>query len=59
MKSTSSRRQTAPNSALAVGVFAGFALLNYVRGIEDDVYEDAQPVEVLIATRDIAAGTSA
>jgi Flp pilus assembly protein CpaB len=53
----SSRRTLILIAAIAVGVFAGFALLNYVRGIENDVYEDAQPVEVLIATADIPAGT--
>jgi Flp pilus assembly protein CpaB len=40
-----------------MGAFAAFALLNYIRGIEDDVYEDRQPVEVLIADEDIPAGT--
>jgi len=44
-------------AAIGVGVFAGIALLNYVRGIERDVYDDAQPVEVLIATADIPKGT--
>ncbi len=46
-------------AAIAVGVFAGIALLNYVRGIEDDVYADAQPVSVLIAGEDIPEGTTA
>ena len=55
----SSRRTVILIAAIAVGVFAGFALLNYVRGIEDDVYDDAQPVEVLIAAQDIPAGTPA
>ena len=42
-----------------MGLFAGLVLLNYVRGIEDDLYADAQPVLVLIATEDIAEGTPA
>ncbi len=46
-------------SAIAVGAFAGFALLSYIRGIEDGVYQDAQPVQVLIATADIPQGTPA
>ncbi len=55
----SSRRTLILIAAIAVGVFAGLALLNYVRGIEDDVYADAQPVEVLIAKADIPEGTTA
>ncbi len=55
----SSRRTLILIAAIAVGVFAGIALLNYVRGIEDDVYADAQPVEVLIASEDIPEGTPA
>jgi Flp pilus assembly protein CpaB len=42
-----------------MGAFAAFALLNYIRGIEDDVYEDRRPVDVLIADEDIPAGTPA
>jgi len=53
----SSRKTLILIAAIGVGVFAGIALLNYVRGIERDVYDDAQPVEVLIATSDIPAGT--
>ncbi len=55
----SSRRTLILIAAIAVGIFAGIALLNYVRGIEDDVYADAQPVTVLIAAEDIPEGTSA
>jgi len=55
----SSRRTLILIAAIAVGIFAGIALLNYVRGIEDDVYADAQPVQVLIATEDIPEGTPA
>ncbi|GJM38487.1 MAG: hypothetical protein DHS20C19_18540 [Acidimicrobiales bacterium] len=53
----SSRKTLILIAAIAAGVFAGVALLNYVRGIESDVYADAQPVEVLIATADIPEGT--
>jgi pilus assembly protein CpaB len=53
----SSRKTLIFIAAIGVGVFAGIALLNYVRGIENDVYADAQPVEVLIATADIPEGT--
>jgi Flp pilus assembly protein CpaB len=53
----SSRKTVILIAAIGVGVFAGIALLNYVRGIENDVYADAQPVEVLIATADIPEGT--
>ncbi len=55
----SSRRTLILVAAIAVGVFAGIALLNYVRGIEDDVYADAQPVTVLMASEDIPEGTAA
>lgn len=53
----SSRKTLILIAAIGVGIFAGIALLNYVRGIEQDVYDDAQPVEVLIATADIPEGT--
>lgn len=53
----SSRKTLILIAAIGVGIFAGIALLNYVRGIEDGVYEDAQPVDVLIATADIPEGT--
>ena len=55
----SSRKTLILIAAIGIGVFAGIALLNYVRGIERDVYDDAQPVEVLMATADIPAGTAA
>lgn len=42
-----------------MGAFAAFALLRYVQGIEDDAYADREPVEVLIASEDIPAGTPA
>lgn len=55
----SSRRTLILIAAIGVGLFAGLALLNYVRGIEDDLYADAQPVLVLIASEDIPEGTPA
>ena len=55
----SSRRTLILIAAIAGAVFPGIALLNYVRGIEDDVYADAEAVDVLIATEDIPEGTSA
>lgn len=54
-----SRRTLILIAAIAVGAFAGIALLNYIRGVEDGVYQDAQPVQVLIATADIPQGTPA
>ena len=55
----SSRRTLILIAAIGVGLFAGLALLNYVRSIEDDVYADVQPVLVLIASEDIPEGTPA
>jgi pilus assembly protein CpaB len=55
----SSRRTLILIAAIAVGIFAGVALLNYVRGVERDVYNEAEPTDVLIATADIPEGTSA
>ncbi len=55
----SSRRTLILIAAIAVGAFAGIALLSYIRGVESGVYQDAQPVQVLIATTDIPKGTPA
>ncbi len=54
-----SRRTLILIAAIAVGAFAGIALLSYIRGVENGVYQDAQPVQVLIATADIPQGTPA
>ncbi len=54
-----SRRTLILIAAIAVGAFAGIALLSYIRGIENGVYQNAQPVQVLIATADIPQGTPA
>ena len=55
----SSRRTIILVGAIAVGIFAGIALLNYVRGIEDDIAAEKQSVPVYVAAQDIAEGTSA
>ncbi len=55
----SSRRTLILIAAIAVGAFAGIALLSYIRGVESGVYQDAQPVQVLIAATDIPKGTPA
>ncbi|MEO0494493.1 MAG: RcpC/CpaB family pilus assembly protein [Actinomycetota bacterium] len=55
----SSRRTLILIGAIVVGIFAGVALLNYVRGIEDDIAAEKQSVDVLVATQDIPEGTPA
>ena len=55
----SSRRTLILIGAIVVGIFAGVALLNYVRGIEDDIAAEKQSVDVLVAGQDIPKGTSA
>lgn len=55
----SSRRSLILVGAIVVGIFAGVALLNYVRGIEDDIAAEKQSVPVYVATEDIPAGTPA
>lgn len=54
-----SRRTLILIAAIAVGALAGVALLSYIRGVEKGVYQDAQPVQVLIAATDIPKGTPA
>lgn len=55
----SSRRTLILIGAIVIGIFAGVALLNYVRGIEDDIAAEKQSVDVLVATQDIPKGTPA
>lgn len=55
----SSRRTLILIAAIVVGIFAGLAMLNYVRGLEDNIAADKQPVDVLVATSDIPRGTPA
>lgn len=45
--------------SILVGALAGFALLNYVRGVEDTAREEIQTTEVLVVSAEIAAGTPA
>lgn len=55
----SSRRTIILIAAIGVGIFAGIALLNYVRGIEDDIAAEKQSVDVYVAAQDIPEGTPA
>ena len=55
----SSRKTLILIGAIAVGIFAGIALLNYVRGIEDDIAAEKQSVDVYVAAQDIPEGTPA
>ncbi len=55
----SSRRTLILIGAIVIGIFAGVALLNYVRGIEDDIAAEKQSVDVLVAVQDIPKGTPA
>lgn len=55
----SSRRTLILIGAIVIGVFAGLVLLNYVRGIEDDIAAEKQSVPVLVAVQDIPKGTPA
>jgi Flp pilus assembly protein CpaB len=43
--------------AIVVGCLAGFAVMNYVKGLEDAAYEGAERIEVFVAAADIPAGT--
>ncbi|MFP4513236.1 MAG: Flp pilus assembly protein CpaB [Acidimicrobiales bacterium] len=52
----SSRRTLILIAAIAVGAIAAFALYNYVQGIEDRAYEDAERVEVFKVDRNIPQG---
>ncbi len=45
--------------AIAVGALAAFALMRYVRGVEDDANAESELVPVLIVTQDIAEATTA
>jgi Flp pilus assembly protein CpaB len=44
--------------AIAVGAFAAFAVLNYVRGVEDDKNEDVDLAEVYVVSSDIERNTT-
>ena len=45
--------------SILIGALAGFALLNYVQGVEDDVLQDTARVDVWVVTQPVAAGTTA
>ena len=45
--------------SILIGALAGFALLNYVQGVEDEVREGSARVEVWVVAQDISAGTTA
>lgn len=45
--------------SILIGALAGFALLNYVQGVEDDVQNQTQRVEVYVISATVPAGTTA
>lgn len=45
--------------SILIGAIAGFALLNYVNGVEQDIVNEQARVEVWVVAQDIAAGTTA
>ncbi len=45
--------------SILIGALAGFALLNYVNGVEQDVRQETQRVEVWVISADVQAGTTA
>lgn len=52
-------RAVAVVAALALAAIATFGITTYVRGVEDRAFQDAELVEVFVATQDIPAGISA
>jgi pilus assembly protein CpaB len=54
----SSRRTMILIAAVAIGLLAAFALINYVSGVEDRANEGAERVPVLVVREDIEKGTS-
>ena len=45
--------------SILIGALAGFALLNYVNNVEQDIVNEQARVEVWVVAADIAAGTTA
>ncbi len=45
--------------SILIGALAGFALLNYVQGVENQAVIDSQPVSVWVVADNIPAGTTA
>ncbi|MFT7473930.1 MAG: Flp pilus assembly protein CpaB [Verrucomicrobiales bacterium] len=46
-------------ASILIGALAGFALLNYVNGVESDVRGEVQRVPVFVISGDVPAGTTA
>ena len=45
--------------SILIGAIAGFALLNYVNGVEEGIENEQARVEVWVVAQDVAAGTTA
>lgn len=45
--------------SILIGALAGFALLNYVQGVEQDVRQETQRVDVWVVSANVPAGTTA
>lgn len=45
--------------SILIGALAGFALLNYVQGVEDDVRQETARVDVWVISQPVPAGTTA
>lgn len=45
--------------SILIGALAGFALLNYVQGVEQDVLQETQRVDVWVVSANVPAGTTA
>ena len=52
----SSRRTLILIASIAIGAVAAFALFNYVSGIEDDAYSNAERVDVYVVRQTIPKG---
>lgn len=45
--------------SILIGALAGFALLNYVQGVEDDVRQETARIDVWVISQPVPAGTTA
>ena len=52
------RRTSMVIAAVVLGAIASFTLYRHLQGIEDQVYGDANPVEVVVAAVDVPKGTT-
>ena len=52
-----SRRTVILIAAVLIGAVAGYALYNYVNGVEDRAYDNAKRVQVFVVKQPIAKGT--